>query len=810
MKARERLIMIGNGMAGAACLEEILRRDRERYEVTVFGAEKYGNYNRILLSSVLAGDASWDEIMLHPEGWYAQHSVNLRLGIPVIAIDRTRRVVRASDGSETPYDRIIMATGSEPFIPPIPGTDLEGVMAFRTIDDCRAMIEGAKSFTRAAVIGGGLLGLEAARGLANLGMEVTVVHLADRLMERQLDVRGAWYLKRAIEGHGIAVQLNRSTTALWGDGRVQGLRFKDGESLQADLVVIAAGIRPSAQLARASGLMCNRGIVVDDLLRTSDPAIHAVGECAEHRGQVYGLVAPLYEQGRVLAAEMTGQPTAPYEGSVVSTKLKVSGVDVFSAGVHEEDREAEVLLREDSSEGIYQKAIVKDGRLIGAVLVGDIAPAATVDRFLKSRETLNGARRTLLAVVADEAAGPADVMAMPDAAIICGCNGVSKGTILETIRAQKLMTRKEVAACCGASRSCGGCGPQVEALIAAVHGGAATGPAVKPLCDCTALSREQVVEAIREKHLLAVREVMNVLGWEGEGCAICRPAINYFLTMCWPGENEDDPRSRFINERVHANIQRDGTFSVVPRIYGGVTTPDELMRIAQVAQRFRVPTVKITGGQRIDLLGVKKEDLPAMWDELGLPSGFAYAKAVRTVKTCVGSDYCRFGTRDSMGLGIRIERMFENLWTPAKVKMAVNACPRNCAESLIKDVGLIGVEKAWEIYVGGNGGVKVRSAELLAAVETDDEALELIAAFLQLYREDANYNERTSVWCERVGIEWLRREVVEKPERRAELALRMQRALDGRVDPWMERARRAREGDPETLNEFTTLAAGSR
>jgi nitrite reductase (NADH) large subunit len=346
----------------------------------------------------------------------------------------------------------------------------------------------------------------------------------------------------------------------------------------------------------------------------------------------------------------------------------------------------------------------------------------------------------------------------------------------------------------------------VEALIRSVHGDAATGPSVKPLCDCTPLSREQVVAEIRDKHLLAVKEVMNVLGWEGEGCAVCRPAINYFLTMCWPGENEDDPRSRFVNERVHANIQRDGTFSVVPRIYGGVTTPEELMRIARVAQRYKVPTVKITGGQRIDLLGVKKEDLPAMWDELGLPSGFAYAKAVRTVKTCVGSDYCRFGTRDSMGMGIRIERMFENLWTPAKVKMAVNACPRNCAESLIKDVGLIGVEKAWEIYVGGNGGVKVRSAELLAAVETDDEALDLIAAFLQLYREDANYNERTSVWCERVGIEWLRRELVENTERRAALTARMNHALEGRVDPWMERARRAREGDTLVLSEFTPLA----
>lgn len=808
MKSREKLVLVGNGMAGAACLEEVLRREPDRFDVTVFGAEKYGNYNRILLSSVLAGDADWDEIMIHPETWYEKQGINLKLGLPVNSIDRERQIVTAGDGSETPYDRLILAMGSEPFIPPIPGTDLEGVMAFRTIDDCRAMIDGADQYKRAAVIGGGLLGLEAARGLLNLGMEVTVVHLADRLMERQLDVRGSWYLRRAIEAQGIAVQLNRLTTALWGGERVEGLRFKDGDSLKADLVVIAAGIRPAAQLAMVAGLKCQRGIVVDDQMRTSDPAIYAVGECAEHRGQVYGLVAPLYEQGRVLAAVLTDQPTAPYEGSVVSTKLKVSGVDVFSAGVFEEDDAAEVLLREDSAEGIYQKAILKDGRLVGGVLVGDIGPASKIDQWVRSKEHLNGTRRTLLAVAAEsDGDAPADLAEMPDGAIVCGCNGVSKGTILEAIRSQNLLSRKEVAACCGASRSCGGCGPQVEELIKSVHGESAATPAVKPLCDCTRLSRAQVVKAIRDKHLLSVMEVMQALGWDGEGCAVCRPAINYFLTMCWPGENEDDPRSRFVNERVHANIQRDGTFSVVPRIYGGVTTPDELMRIAQVAKRFHVPTVKITGGQRIDLLGIRKEDLPAMWDELDMPSGFAYAKAVRTVKTCVGSDYCRFGTRDSMGMGIRIERMFENLWTPAKVKMAVNACPRNCAESLIKDVGLIAVEKAWEIYVGGNGGVRVRQAELLDVVESDEETLELIAAFLQLYREEANYNERTSVWCERVGIEAIRKEVVENPERRAELAGRMNRALEGRVDPWRHRVDRAKQGDPETLHEFTPLTA---
>jgi nitrite reductase (NADH) large subunit len=399
---------------------------------------------------------------------------------------------------------------------------------------------------------------------------------------------------------------------------------------------------------------------------------------------------------------------------------------------------------------------------------------------------------------------------MPGDAIICGCNGVSKGAIVAAIHSQGLKTRKEVAACTNASRSCGGCGPQVDALIKMVHGDTVVAaPTKKPLCDCTMMSRDEVVTAIRELHLTSVRETMSALGWSTEGCGVCRPAINYFVTMCWPGENEDDPRSRFINERVHANIQRDGTYSVVPRMYGGVTTPDELRRIAEVAQRHEVPLVKVTGGQRIDLLGIKKEMLPSIWKELDMPSGFAYAKAVRTVKTCVGSTFCRFGTKDSIGLGIRIEKTFENLWTPAKVKMAVNGCPRNCAESLIKDVGLIAVDKAWEIYVGGNGGVKIRVAELLCTLEDEDEVIEVIAAFLQLYRREANYNERTSHWCEQVGIDYIKRCVVENLEHRRELAADMHKALDNRVDPWKDRAERFERGDVQVVNEFAPISVPS-
>ncbi|MCH8859322.1 MAG: NAD(P)/FAD-dependent oxidoreductase, partial [Proteobacteria bacterium] len=735
MTSRQKLVVIGNGMAGVACVEKILARDPERFDITIFGAERRPNYDRIQLSSVLAGKTNWRDIVLNSEEWYEANNIRVHLGHEVTAIDRERKLVSASGGLEETYDKLIVATGSRAFILPIPGVDKEGVFVFRTIDDCEAMIEASRKYKRAVVIGGGLLGLEAAYGLRTLGMDVSVVHLEAWLMERQLDATGGAYLARKIRDQGVEVLLSSMTEAITGNGRVTGLQIKDREVLETDFVVMTAGIRANSELGREAGLDCGRGIVVDDFMRTSDPDIFAVGECAEHRGICYGLVAPLYEQGNVLAAEITGQDTPPYEGSNPSTKLKVSGVDVFSTGEIQEADGDDVVRSEDSMSGEYKKVVIRDGKLAGVVLVGDISQAPALDRAVRSGEVWTQDSMALLAPPSGNgAAGPVDLLeeaaSAPDDSIVCGCNGVTKQCIVQAIQSQGLTSRKEVAGCTNASRSCGGCGPQVEALIQLVHGEAAT-QHKKTLCECTALTRNEVVGAIRQEGYTAVSETMEGLDWEGEGCAVCRPAINYFLTMCWPGENEDDPRSRFVNERVHANIQKDGTYSVVPRIYGGVTTADELMRIAQTAKKYNVPKIKITGGQRIDLLGVAKHDLPKIWEELDMPSGFAYAKAVRTVKTCVGSDFCRFGTRDSMGLGIRIEKTFENLWTPAKVKMAVNACPRNCAESLIKDVGLIAVDQAWEIYVGGNGGTKIREAELLCTVESDDEALQIIAAFLQ-------------------------------------------------------------------------------
>ena len=600
MRIPPKLVMVGNGMAGISCLEHLLRLAPDAFEVTVFGDEDYPNYNRILLSSVLAGEATWDEITLNPESWYRERRVELYKGVRIAAIDRANKTVVGESGLTVPYDELVLATGSRALVPPIPGTDKEGVVTFRTIDDCKTMMHAAKTAQRAAVIGGGLLGLEAARRAPEPG------HGRHRGAPRRSPHGAAARhrrrgLRRAgdVRALGIAVLVGKETIEILGDGHVAGLRFADGGVLVADFVVMAAGIRPNADLARGAGLDVRRGVIVDDGLRTSDPSISAVGECAEHRGLCYGLVAPLYEQGRVLASRLAGESPEPYEGSVVSTKLKVSGVQVYSAGEALDDNAGEVVRFEHATRGTYKKLVARNDRLVGAILVGDTTESALLDRLLQEGATLASALGGAGPCVTAEASG---VESLADDAIVCGCNGVAKGTIVCAIREQCLMTRKEVANATNASRSCGGCSDQVVRLIQLVHAGAATpaAPPTKPLCDCTALSREGVIQAIRDRHLTSVLATLGALGWTTEGCSTCRPAINYYLTMCWPGENEDNPGSRHVNERVHANIQKDGTFSVVPRIYGGVVTPDELMRIAAVAKKYDVPTVKITGGQRIE------------------------------------------------------------------------------------------------------------------------------------------------------------------------------------------------------------------
>jgi nitrite reductase (NADH) large subunit len=799
---KERLVLIGNGMAGVRTLEELLKLAPDQYDITVFGGEPYGNYNRILLSPVLAGEKTIDEIMLNDEQWYRDNGITLLKGKWVEAVDRAQRVVRASDGTEAKYDRLIIATGSNPFLIPIPGNELDGVIAFRDINDVDTMLSASgRPDGKAVVIGGGLLGLEAANGLLKQGMDVTVVHLMDTLMERQLDKPAAALLKRSLEEKGLKFLMPAQTEAILGARSVQGVRFKDGLEIPADLVVMAVGIRANYALAEKIGLHCERGIVVNDTLQTFDPRIYAVGECVQHRGQTYGLVAPLFEQARVCANHLAHIGIARYEGSVTSTKLKVTGIDLFSAGDFIGDECTEELVLQDPGRGVYKKVVLKDNRIQGAVMYGDTIDGTWYFELMRDNTDVSGFRDNLLfgqAHLGDSGHGDDNrVAAMADSTEICGCNGVCKGEIVNAISGKKLFTLDDVRAHTKASSSCGSCTGLVEALLAHTLGGDySESPSRKPLCACTGYTHDEIRAAIRDNTLMSIRAVQHFLEWKTpDGCSKCRPALNYYLLCQWPGEYSDDSQSRFINERAHANIQKDATYSVIPRMWGGHTTPDELRAIADAAEKFGVDTVHITGGQRIAMYGLKKEELPAIWGDLnkaGLVSGHAYGKALRTVKTCVGKEWCRFGTQDSTRLGIELEKMTWGSWTPHKFKMAASGCPRNCAEATIKDFGVVCVDSGYELHVGGNGGVKVRATDLLCHVETEEQVLEYCAAFMQLYREDGHYLERTAPWLERRGLGFVKDRVVEDEAGRRALAERFYHAQSfAQDDPWWQRAQGA-------------------
>lgn len=805
-----RLVVVGNGMAGIRTLEELLKLVPGMYDITVFGAEPYPNYNRILLSPVLAGEQDFDDIVLNPLSWYADNGITLHLGKQVTRIDRARRRVLAADGTEAAYDRLLLATGSLPFILPIPGKDLKGVIGYRDIDDTRTMIEAAKVKRRAVVIGGGLLGLEAANGLMLRGMEVTVVHLAGWLLERQLDPVAGAMLQASLEARGLQFRLDTSTSAIVGNeaGEVAAVRFSNGDEIPADLVVMAAGIRPNTALAQEAGIHCNRGIVVNDSLQTYDPRVYAVGECASHRGVAYGLVAPLFEQARVCANHLATFGIGIYRGSTVSTKLKVTGIDLFSAGDFMGGDGAEEIVLSDPGAGLYRKLVIRGDRLVGACLYGDTSDGAWYFKQIKDGTAIGERRDTLafgeLAMGESGTAGQDRAAAMADADEVCGCNGVCKGTIVKAVREQGLFTVDEVKKHTKAASSCGSCTGLVEQILMNCLGSNfQETPKTKAICGCTDRTHGEVRQAIRDHHLVSHAQAYAFMEWRTpNGCATCRPAINYYMLSTWPREAIDDPQSRFINERAHANIQKDGTFSVVPQMKGGVTSPSELRRIADVAEKYKVRMVKVTGGQRIDLLGVKKEDLVDVWRDLGMKSGHAYGKSIRTVKTCVGSEFCRFGTQDSTRMGIELETMLANMWSPHKVKLAVSGCPRNCAESGIKDVGIIAVDSGWEIHVGGNGGIRTEVARFLCKVRTPEEVKEYTGAFLQLYREEAYYLDRTVHYIERVGLDYIRRKVVEDADNRRALYERLLFALEGLPDPWAERVAGAQ------AREYAPLAVG--
>ncbi|CAN5215882.1 nitrite reductase large subunit NirB [soil metagenome] len=809
---RQRLVVIGNGMAGCRAIEEILKRDTDRYAITVFGSEPRVNYNRIMLSPVLAGEKVFDDIVINDAAWYADNDITLHAGRAVLAIDRRRKIVEAEGGLVCPYDKLILASGSDPVRLPLPGADLEGVVTFRDLDDVEKMIAAAEAGGEAVVIGGGLLGLEAAYGLARRGMKATVVHLMDVLMERQLDSTAGYLLTQALVERGVETILSAQSEEILGqDGKVAGLKLKDGRVLPCSILVMAVGIRPSTALAKAAMLPVGRGVVVDDQMVTGDADILAVGECAEHRGVAYGLVAPIWDMCRTLAAHLTGDATAAYEGSLLSTRLKVSGVDVFSAGQFAGGEGCEDVVFRDAGRGVYKRMVLKDGRLAGAVMFGDAADGNWYFDLIRQGADVSDIRETIVfgQAITEGLRGldpSSAVAAMADTAEICGCNGVCKGVITTAISAG-VATLDGVRAVTKASASCGSCTPLVEQLLKLTLGDqfkADTGP--KSVCKCTHHGHSVVRKRLVAEGLKSMPAVMQALEWiTPDGCPTCRPALNYYLLCAWPGEYADDKQSRFINERAHANIQKDGTYSVVPRMWGGVTTPNELRAIADVADKFKIPTVKVTGGQRIDLLGVRKDDLPAVWADLnaaGMVSGHAYGKSLRTVKTCVGTDWCRFGTQDSTGLGIRLEKFMWGSWTPAKVKLGVSGCPRNCAEATCKDIGVICVDSGYEIHIGGAAGLHIQGTEILTRVASEDEALWTICAVMQLYREDAWYLERVYKWMARVGLDAIKAVIDDEAARRAlyDRFTISQRVF--RIDPWAERVagRDAGEFSPMSRN----------
>ena len=795
---RPHLIVIGNGMAGCRAVEEILERDPSRYRISIFGAEPRVNYNRIMLSPLLAGEKAFEDIIINDQSWYDDNAIELISGDAVVAIDRKAKTVTSRSGRVENYDKLILATGSDPFIIPVPGHDLQGVIAFRDMDDVGTMLRAASGGGDAVVIGGGLLGLEAAHGLSLRGMKVSVIHLMGTLMERQLDEAAGYLLKTELEKRGQQIFTTADTAEIYGDGKVEGVRLKDGRDIPASIVVMAVGIRPNVKLARDAGLAIGRGIQVDDHLVSSDTDILAVGECVEHAGQVYGLVAPIWDMCRSLADGLVAEPNG-YAGSVTSTKLKVSGIDVFSAGDFSGGEGCEDIVMRDASRGVYKRVIVKDDRLVGAVLYGDTADGNWYFDLLKKQDDVSEIRDALIfgqafASGGGASANPLDaVAALSDDAEICGCNGVSKAKVVACINggAQDL---DAVRSGCKASASCGQCTGLVENLLALTLGDEFAGERqVKPMCKCTSFTHEDVRRAIVDKGLKSIPEIMQEQHWTTpDGCASCRPALNYYLLCAWPGAYVDDQQSRFVNERMHANIQKDGTYSVVPRMWGGVTTPNELRAIADAADKYKARLVKVTGGQRLDLFGIKKEDLPAIWADLnaaGMVSGHAYGKALRTVKTCVGSEWCRFGTQDSTGLGIKAEQMTWGSWMPHKFKIAVSGCPRNCAEATIKDFGIICVDSGYQLLVGGNGGIHLRGTDMLCTVETEQEALDYCAAFIQLYREEARYLDRTAPWIERVGLDYVKGRIVDDATGRAELARRFRHSQSfSQDDPWAKRA----------------------
>lgn len=792
---KEKLLVIGNGMSALRTIEELLIHTDKKYEISIFGEEPHVNYNRIMLSYLLSREKTFGDTILNTPQWYEDNNITLYTGHKISQINRDKKVILNSKSEEYEYDKLLIATGSIPFIPTTFGSDLNNVLGFRTKEDVDNILNTISNEKKAVVVGGGLLGLEAAYGIAKHGVKTLLIHRSANIMSQQLDSTAGKLLQKKLESLGIEFRLNTTIDKIHGDASVESVTLSDGETVDANIVVFSTGISPNKSIASDCGLETNKAILVNDYLQTEDENIFAIGECCEHDGKTFGLVAPLFEQAKICAKKLADVDTDGYVGSISSTRLKISGVDLFSAGQYICDENSEELILLDEKVGIYKKLVIKGNLLIGVILYGDTLDASWYLKLLKEETDISDLRVKLLfgkASLGDTGHGEDSIESMSDDEEVCGCNGITKGDIIEGIKCNNLKTLGEVKACTKAGASCGSCLALVEQVLVSTLGDEYQDVTPEGICDCCTSTHKEIKDNIENNDYENVYEVFKNLKWKKEeGCRLCRPAVNYYLLVKYNDDKyKNDLRSRLVNDRVHANIQKDGTYSVVPRIWGGVTNAKDLRAIADVADKYNVPTLKFTGGQRLDMLGIKKEDLAPMWTDLnnaGFVSGQAYAKGLRTVKTCVGNTWCRFGTQDAMQMGIDIEKMTWGSWTPHKFKIAVSGCPRNCAEATIKDIGVIAVDSGWEIHFAGNGGLKVRVTDFLTKVSSDEELFHYIKALMQFYREDAYYLERTAHWVERVGIDYVKDVIVKDDKKRDFYAKGFDESQKhAQIDPWKQ------------------------
>jgi nitrite reductase (NADH) large subunit len=797
------LIVIGNGMVGYKFIEKLTAQDvTHQYRLIIFGEEPRPAYDRVHLTEYFSGKSA-AELSLASPAWYRERGVELHLGDAVIALDRAGKMVRSKNGLELRYDKLVLATGSAPFVPAIPGIDKKGVFVYRTIEDLEAITAYSRQCRTAAVMGGGLLGLEAAKAMVDLGLETHVVEFAPRLMPRQVDQQGSDCLQKKIEELRVKIHLNKNTRLISGNGAVQGLAFADDSELTVDMIVVSAGIRPRDDLARAAGLAVGErgGIQVNDAMQTSDPHIYAIGECALHNQMIYGLVAPGYRMAETACNQLLVQP-ASFNGADMSTKLKLMGVDVASIGhTMANGSDTEAVIFADSRAGVYKKLLFSrsENTLKGAILVGDAAEYGQLLQMYLNKMTLPELPESLIVKGGGSKAAGMGIEALPDTAQICSCENVSKGAILNGIK-EGCRDVPALKACTRAGTGCGSCVPLLTDLLN-IELEKAGVVVDKSLCEHFAHTRQELVEIIKVTGIKTFAELLGHYG-RGLGCEICKPAVASILASTWNGYVLEQQTIQDTNDYYLANIQRNGTYSVVPRVPGGEITPEQLLAIGEVARDFKLYT-KITGGQRLDLLGARLEDLPEIWRRLtaaGLESGQAYAKSVRTVKSCVGSTWCRFGVQDSTSLAIELENRYKGLRAPHKLKFAVSGCARECAEAQSKDVGVIATEKGWNLYVCGNGGMKPQHAVLLA-IDLDKETLiKYIDRLLMYYIRTADRLTRTATWLNKLpgGIGKVKDVVInDSLGLAAALEQDMQRIVDTYVCEWQQTL-----NSPETLPRF--------